>query len=531
MCDAFSEKGVVKLRTLKKRDGKPFTVMFSNVDEARKFVEISAVEESSLSSWRRPIVLLKKRAAFTRGIADDLSALGVMLPYMPFHHLLFEYLETQSVVLTSGNFSDEPILISDEIVAGTLLKHVDGVVSYNREIYNRIDDSVVTHVLGKSLVLRRSRGYAPAPIRTGIDLEGILATGAELTGSFCIGKGNQAIMSQYLGDLKNLETLEFYKESYSRFCRLFRFTPEMVISDMHPDYLSSQFAEQLVEENQEIPHIHVQHHHAHIASVMLDCGLGGDVLGFAFDGTGLGSDGHTWGAEVMQAGYIDFKRLFHFEYIQLPGSDKAIREPWRMGLAYLWRCFGNELYELQVPLVKAFSRKDTERITRMIDQKLNSPLASSAGRLFDAVAAITGLNYYSTYQAEAPMLLESAVDTVEMGSYTFEVLDSRISFNKMIRQIVDDLHQGTSLGKISARFHNTIVEMILLLSMQTRTDLGLDRIVLGGGTFQNRYLVEKIQHKLEKERFKVYLPREIPVNDQGIAAGQLAVGAYTRKSM
>ena len=311
MCDAFSEKGVVKLRTLKKRDGKPFTVMFSNVDEARKFVEISAVEESSLSSWRRPIVLLKKRAAFTRGIADDLSALGVMLPYMPFHHLLFEYLETQSVVLTSGNFSDEPILISDEIVAGTLLKHVDGVVSYNREIYNRIDDSVVTHVLGKSLVLRRSRGYAPAPIRTGIDLEGILATGAELTGSFCIGKGNQAIMSQYLGDLKNLETLEFYKESYSRFCRLFRFTPEMVISDMHPDYLSSQFAEQLVEENQEIPHIHVQHHHAHIASVMLDCGLGGDVLGFAFDGTGLGSDGHTWGAEVMQAGYIDFKRLFH----------------------------------------------------------------------------------------------------------------------------------------------------------------------------------------------------------------------------
>ena len=230
-------------------------------------------------------------------------------------------------------------------------------------------------------------------------------------------------MSQYLGDLKNLETLEFYKESYNRFCRLFRFTPEMVISDLHPDYLSSRFAGQLAEENHGIPHIHVQHHHAHIASVMLDRGLDGDVLGFAFDGTGLGSDGLTWGAEVLRSGYTDFERLFHFEYIQLPGGDKAIQEPWRMGIAYLWRCYGNELFNLQVPLVKAFSRKDTERMTRMIDRKLNSPLASSAGRLFDAVAAITGLNYYSTYQAEAPMLLESAIDSAETGSYTFEILD------------------------------------------------------------------------------------------------------------
>ena len=531
MCDAFSETGVGKLRTLKKRDGKPFAVMFRNLDEARKYVNISVIEENSLSSWRRPIVLLKKKTAFTRGIADSLSALGVMLPYMPFHYLLFEHLETPAVVMTSGNFSDEPILISDEIVTVTFSKYVDGVVTYNREIYNRIDDSVVTHFLGNPMVLRRSRGYAPAPIRTHFDLEGILATGAELTGSFCMGKGNQAFMSQYLGDLKNLETLEFYKESYNRFCRLFRFTPEMVISDLHPDYLSSRFAGQLAEENHGIPHIHVQHHHAHIASVMLDRGLDGDVLGFAFDGTGLGSDGLTWGAEVLRSGYTDFERLFHFEYIQLPGGDKAIQEPWRMGIAYLWRCYGNELFNLQVPLVKAFSRKDTERMTRMIDRKLNSPLASSAGRLFDAVAAITGLNYYSTYQAEAPMLLESAIDSAETGSYTFEILDDRISFDKMIRQIVGDLHLGISPGKICSRFHNTIVEMVLLLSKQIRTDLALDRIVLGGGTFQNRYLVEKILHKLEKERFKVYLPREIPVNDQGIAAGQLAVGAYLRKYM
>jgi len=524
-CNAFSEEGVKRLRNMKRRNGKPFALMFRSADEARKFVKINRKEEEVLTSWRRPIVLLRKKRNITKGIADGLSTLGVMLPYMPFHHQLFEHLDTPAVVMTSGNFTDEPILISDEKATRMFADHVDGVISYNREIFNRIDDSVLA-VTGKDvMVLRRARAYAPSPIRTGIELEGILGTGAELTSTFCMGKGRQAIMSQYIGDLKNLETLDFYREIYDRFCRMFRFSPNLVVSDLHPDYMSTRFARQLAKEHPNIQHISVQHHHAHIASGMLDAGLEGEVLGFSFDGTGLGSDGHSWGGEVLKADYLNFERLFHFEYIPLPGGDKASLEPWRMGLSYLYRCFGDDLYDLQIPLVKAIDRKDIGHITMMIDQKLNTPLASSAGRLFDAVAAISGLNYYSTYQAEAPMLLESVLDHSEKGAYEFEICDKQISFIRMIKRIVEDIHDGLSSGRISAKFHNTVVNLIFQLSKQIRTESGMNRIVLGGGTFQNRYLTKKVMAKLKKERFDIYLPQRIPMNDQGIAAGQIAIGA------
>ncbi|RLD90806.1 MAG: carbamoyltransferase HypF, partial [Bacteroidetes bacterium] len=305
-CNAFSEEGVKRLRNMKRRNGKPFALMFRSADEARKFVKINRKEEEVLTSWRRPIVLLRKKRNITKGIADGLSTLGVMLPYMPFHHQLFEHLDTPAVVMTSGNFTDEPILISDEKATRMFADHVDGVISYNREIFNRIDDSVLA-VTGKDvMVLRRARAYAPSPIRTGIELEGILGTGAELTSTFCMGKGRQAIMSQYIGDLKNLETLDFYREIYDRFCRMFRFSPNLVVSDLHPDYMSTRFARQLAKEHPNIQHISVQHHHAHIASGMLDAGLEGEVLGFSFDGTGLGSDGHSWGGEVLKADYLNF---------------------------------------------------------------------------------------------------------------------------------------------------------------------------------------------------------------------------------
>jgi len=380
ICDAFSEEGVRKLRHMKRRTGKPFALMFRSADEARKFVKITRKEEELLISWRRPIVLLRKRRKITKGIAEGLSTLGVMLPYMPFHHLLFEHLDTPALVMTSGNFAEEPILISNDNVTSMFSDHVDGMVSYNREIFNRIDDSVVSVIGKEPMVLRRARGYAPSPIRTGIELEGILGTGAELTSTFCMGKGHQAIMSQYIGDLKNLETLDFYREIYGRFCRMFRFSPDLVVSDLHPDYMSSRFAQQLAEEHPNIQNIRVQHHHAHIASGMLDAGLDGKVLGFSFDGIGAGSDGHSWGGEVLKADYLNFERLFHFEYISLPGGDKASLEPWRMGVSYLYRCFGDAICDLQIPLVKSMDKKDIDNITKLIDQKLNAPLASSAGR-------------------------------------------------------------------------------------------------------------------------------------------------------
>jgi len=527
-CDAFNQAGVRKLREIKQRDGKPFALMFRNLEVARSYVEIGPAGEQALRSWRRPIVLLPKTRDLTRGIADGLSTLGIMLPYMPFHHLLLEQLKTPALVMTSGNFSEEPILISNEEVLKHFGPRVDGVLTYNREIYNRVDDSVIRISRESPMVLRRARGYAPSPIRTSLDLEGILGTGAELAGSFCLGKGHLALMSQYTGDLKNLETYGFYQEIYERYCRLFRFSPRMVVSDLHPDYLSTRFARKLVEQDDGISHISAQHHHAHIASGMLDAGWEGEVLGFAFDGSGYGTDGHMWGGEVLQADYSGFERLCHFEYMPLPGGDRASKEPWRMAVSYLYHVFGEDMYDLRIPLTETFSRPEMENITTLIQKKINAPLASSAGRLFDAVAAILGLNYSSTYQAEAPMLLESAIDLSETGNYSFSIEDGRISFQSLIREVVADVHRGNSRGSIAAKFHQTLVELIRELAMHIRSQTGLDRVVLGGGTFQNGYLSEKVVDKLEKERFKVYLPQGTPVNDQGIAVGQLAIGAHKR---
>jgi len=531
VCDAFNERGVEKLRKMKERDGKPFALMFRSLEEARSYVEIGKAEETLLSSWKRPIVLLRKKRGLFPGIADGLATLGVMLPYMPFHHLLFEKLKTPALVMTSGNFSEEPILTSNEKVRERFGPFVDAIITYNREIYNRVDDSVITVAGGKTMVLRRARGYAPSPLRTGIDLEGILGCGAELSASFCLGKGHLAFLSPYIGDLKNLETLEFYQETYERYCRLFRFTPQLIVSDLHPDYLSTRFAWKLAKENPDIAHIPVQHHHAHVASTMLEAGIEGEVLGFSLDGMGLGTDGHIWGAEVMRADYCDFERLFHFEYMPLPGGDKATREPWRMGLSYLYQSFGEELYDLNIPLTQRFSRQEMSGIIALIQKRINTPMVSSAGRLFDAVAAITGLNYFASYQAEAPMLLESAIDFQETGCYDFEITAGKVSFTPLIRQLVEDIYQGISTGVMAAKFHYSLVQLICGLAMEIREESGLDRVVLGGGSFQNSFLTEKVVHKLENEKFKVYLPGRIPVNDQGISAGQLAIGAHRRKRM
>jgi hydrogenase maturation protein HypF len=261
---------------------------------------------------------------------------------------------------------------------------------------------------------------------------------------------------------------------------------------------------------------------------MLSSGVEGEVLGFSFDGTGLGTDGHMWGAEVMRADLCNFERLFHFEYMPLPGGDKATREPWRMGISYLQQCFGEELYDLKIPLIQRFSRQEIGNITGIIQKKINTPMVSSAGRLFDAVAAITGLNYHSTYQAEAPMLLESAINYSARGNYPYHIVEGKISFTPLIRGVVEDILKGTSTGTIAAKFHQTLVLLIVQLSIEIRKESGLDRIVLGGGTFQNRYLSEKLMDKLENEKFKVYLPGRIPVNDQGISAGQLVIGAHKR---
>ena len=528
-CDAFHPDAVRRMREMKKRNGKPFAVMFRDMDSARKYVRIHPREEQLLTSWIRPILLLQKLDDFTEGIADGLSTLGVMLPSMPFHYLLFERVHTPALVMTSANLADEPIAISEAEIDTRFREYVDGVVSYNREIFNRIDDSVATFAGDHLLVMRRARGYAPAPLRTRFMLEGMLATGAELTGSFCIGKGRNAIMSQYTGDLSNAGNFSFYKEAYQRFCRLFRFSPRVVVSDLHPDYMSTRFAEQLAREDPALLHLRVQHHHAHIASSMLEAGLEEEVIGFSFDGTGLGTDGHGWGGEVMRADFHGFERLYHFEYMPLPGGDAAVMEPWRMGISYLHSHFGSQAARLRIPLVDAVGRASIDQVTTLINKGVHAPMVSSAGRLFDAVAAITGLILNAGYSAQAPMLLESSIDPGEKGVYQVAIEGQQISFLPMIGQIVEDLNRKRSIGCISARFHNTLAAVVVQLSCRIRRETGLDRVVLAGGTFQNRYLVTHVKKQLADHRFDVTLPSTIPVNDQGIAAGQAVVGAHMWK--
>lgn len=525
LCNALNENAIARLRKIKERDGKPFALMCRSSEAARSFVEVSKEEQELLETWQRPIVLLKRSGPITPGIADGLNSLGIMLPYMPLHHLLFEHLDTPAIVLTSGNLSDEPIVIHNKRATELFGKKLAGIVSYNREIFNRCDDSVAMLTEGQSMILRRSRGFAPSPLRTRIQTEGIFAAGAELVNSFAIGKGSQVIMSQYIGDLKNLETFEFYREIYQRYSRMFRFSPDLVVHDLHPDYLSTRFARQLAQEHGNIPVVPVQHHHAHLASVMLEHDLKDEVIGFSFDGLGLGDDGKLWGAEAMVAGYREYKRVFHFDYLPMPGGDKASQEPWRMAISYLYTYLGEGFREEPLPLFDAIETGEVENIIHMMDRSLNTPMISSAGRLFDAMASLLGITHRASYQAEAPMKLEALADMSEQGVYPFEIRDGRISFGPMIIQVVKDLEEGLALARIAGKFHQTLAQVVLEMALWMRKEYEINRVVISGGVFQNRILTGRLWELLSAERFKVFLPKRIPVNDQGIAAGQLAIGA------
>jgi hydrogenase maturation protein HypF len=530
MCNALDETAVRRLRSLKTRDGKPFAVMFRSVTAAKEYISVSRDEETMLTSWRRPIVLAKKTKELSPGVADGLSTLGVMLPYMPVHHFLFERIPLMALVFTSGNLAGEPVMISNEEAQETFKNDVDGMITYNRDIYNRADDSVVAVFNKKTHVFRRSRGYTPNPIRTTLPAEGIFAAGAELVNSFCMGKGDQAIMSQYIGDLKNFETYHFYKETYERFSKMLRFKPELVVCDLHPDYLSSRFAEEISEIFSNGRMLRVQHHHAHIASVMADNQLDEPVIGISFDGTGLGSDGNSWGAEVFIADFLSAERQFHFDYIPLPGGDKAVEDPWRMAISYLYHAYGDDMVQLPLPIFREIDPKKIQAIVHLIKSKTNSPVCSSAGRLFDAVAAMIGLLHHSSFHAEAPMRLESIADLSEKRSYAFEIHDGIISFISVIRQIITDVINNEKMGVISGKFHNTVIDVISHTVKDIGNRCGLKKVVLSGGSFQNRILSERSENQLIENGYEVYTPTSVPVNDQGIALGQLMIAAKMRQA-
>ena len=528
-CDAFNEDAVEKLRELKNRESKPLAVMFRSIEDLKPFAQINSIEEASLVSWRKPIVLLNSRNGINGHVLASalnagLNLLGVMLPYMPFHYLLFRKLGTPAIVLTSGNFSNEPILIDNQEALDQFSPHVAAVVLHNREIYNRTDDSVVRVLCGQERVFRRSRGYVPSPVRTALNTEGIIAFGAELTNCFCVGKGQKAFLSQHIGDLQGIETTLFYEKTLTRFLQLFRVKPSLLAVDMHPAYISTRTGLEFGD----LPVVKIQHHHAHIASCMAEHRLDEKVIGVALDGTGYGSDGNIWGAEFLLCDLNDFKRVTHFDYVPLPGGDSAAGEPWRMAISYLYKVYGNTFTELKLPLLNHFDAEKVSLLVQMIDKNINCPLTSGAGRLFDCVASLLDLVQVSSFQAEGPMRLESIVRYDCQESYKYTIAGT-IRFDETIRGIVDDMSQGIDKATISTKFHNTIILVIFDSVTAIRKQEGIRKIVLSGGVFQNKYLLEGTIEILQKNNFEVYSHATVPTNDGGLALGQLAVASKRRE--
>ena len=525
MCDALNNNAVMKLREKKLRDSKPFAVMFNAISSAKNYCFIDNEEENEMKSYRRPVIILKQKKMLAAGVSNGLTTIGAMLPYMPFHYMLFRILNTPAIVLTSGNLSDEPILIDDLKAEEQLSLVADSFLSYNRKIFNRADDSVIRVIDGHISIYRRSRGFVPRPVDLKFNLEGILALGAEQKNSFCIGKGNQAVMSQYIGDLKNPATYEFFTETIDRFSDIFRFKPEYIACDLHPQYLSSHYAE-LFENELNIPVLRVQHHHAHIASCMAENGLDEEVIGISLDGTGYGSDGNIWGGEFLIAGLKRFSRYSHFDYVPMPGGEKAVDEPWRMAYSYLFKYFGYNFDYASVPVFNSVGKEEKLLINDMIIKQINSPLTSGAGRLFDAVSAILGLCQVAAFDSEAPMRLESAIDCESDEFYPFSAGET-IVFADTIKSILSDM-PGNKISVISAKFHNTIARVILEVSRQIRNETSLNKVILSGGVFQNKYLLEKSLLVLRSDGFKTFTNHLVPVNDGGISLGQLVIASNTR---
>jgi hydrogenase maturation protein HypF len=525
MCDANNENAVSRLRHSKIRESKPFAVLFKNIETIGTYTNITSEETDFLKSWQRPIVIIESKKLLAPSVCMAFPTIGAILPYMPFHYMIFERIRVSALVLTSGNLSDEPIIVDNTRAIEILGKISDAVLCYNRDIHNRVDDSIGIVINHKPRLIRRSRGYAPSPIFLNNNTEGILATGAELNNCFCIGKGKQAILSQHIGDLKNFETYQFYIESVERFSKLFRVRPSCVAYDMHPDYLSTSYALSL-----KIEAYSVQHHHAHIASCMTENSLDEKIIGVAMDGTGYGTDGTIWGSEFMIADLLNFDRITHFPYIALPGGDYVTKEPWRTGISVLYSLYGRSLINLKLPFLQSLDEKKKNLIIEVLEKNVNCPSSCSAGRWFDAVAAILGICSETGFHAEAPMRLEACIDRNESGSYPWEAKTGNlIEFDQIVKAIIHDIHSNVPVSIISARFHNTMADIIIDQINFISQKSSIKKVVISGGSFQNKFLLTKLEKEYKSGEIKIYSPSRVPANDAGIALGQLAIAAHRRK--
>ncbi|MGD0016272.1 MAG: carbamoyltransferase HypF [Verrucomicrobiia bacterium] len=511
-CDAANPEAVARLRQRKHRPHKPLAVMFRDIETLKRHCEVSEAEEAELVSVARPIVVLTSNSpTLQRSVTPDCLTIGAFLPYTPLHHLLVQGFDT--LVMTSGNLADEPI-VSDEAELSILLGPIaDAALSHNRPIVHKCDDSVLRVVNGQRQFFRRARGFVPNPIRFAPASPHILAVGGELKNTFCLARDGYAFLSQHIGDLKEHRTHEYFDHEITEWQRLMRVQPEAVAYDLHPSYLSTKYAERHPASKK----IGVQHHHAHIASVMAEHGLLEPVIGVALDGTGYGADGTIWGGEFLVATRADFERVAHFKQYPLPGGEKAIEEPWRMAASVL---LAEGLCEVTPKL---------RPIQKMIEANFNSPLTSSAGRLFDAVAAILGLCDVATYEAQAAIRLEAVADARVRESYPFEIGTQQpsqvLDFGGMIRAIVEDKHRGENVGVIAAKFHNSVAAAIVEVCQLVRDERGLKAVALSGGVFQNELLLRRTVETLQAREFKVFTNVLVPPNDGGLALGQAAVAA------
>jgi len=526
LVDANNDNAVRELRTRKHRSEKPFALMFPDLESVKKVCEVSEKEEALLNSIEAPIVLLKRKTLSDKSISDGIASgnpyLGVMLPYSPLHHILMSYLKIP-IVATSGNISDEPICIDEQ----TALKKLNGIADYylvhNRKILRHVDDSIVRIAAGSEYIIRRARGYAPMPIQIAGANDSVLAAGAHLKNTIAINKGNNVFISQHIGDLENEEAVNAFERVIDDLESFYEIEPKTVVCDLHPDYISTKYAKGLGNKVYQ-----VQHHYAHVLSCMAENEIDGSVLGVSWDGTGYGTDGTIWGSEFLISKGAEFKRFAHLKPFVLPGGEKAIEQVWRLGFALLYRVYGNKAIEMNdIPLINKHKPVDLNLIKQLIDKGINSPVTTSMGRLFDAVAAIIGIKMDANFEAQAAMELEFAANDISANElYEYDIVKEDesyiIDWKKIVEGVILDLRSGISIGIISAKFHNTLAEIIIDIAKLA----GEEKVVLTGGCFLNKYLLERSIYRLKEEKFKVFWHTKVPAGDGGISLGQIKYSTY-----
>lgn len=541
-CDATSDAALALLRARKGRVDKPFAVMARDVATVRQFAHLSPAEEALLTSKERPILLLDQKEADNLSplVAPGNNTIGVMLPYTPLHYLLLENLPLTTsnlplLVMTSANYSNEPIVKDNDEARERLATLADAFMMHNRAIYGRCDDSVV-RVIGNPLSvngnpttdhllpLRRSRGYAPFPVKLPFSVPPTLAVGGELKATFCLAKGEYGYMSQHIGDMENWETLQAFEAAVAHYQAIFRAAPERLVCDMHPGYLSTRWAQ----EQTAVPVVAVQHHHAHIASVMAEHRLDGQtpVIGFSFDGTGYGTDGAVWGGELLLADYRGFTRAAHLKYVPLVGGDVAVKRPYRLALAHLHAA--GLAWDDDLPCVTACPGDEQRVLRQMLAKQINSVPTSSIGRLFDAIASLLGIRQVVTYEGQAAIELEVMAARGVEEQYRFDLHGEEIDPAPVWAGVVQDLRAGIAAAVIAAKFHNAVADLIVQLSLQMRQAHGLNQVALSGGVFQNVTVLNTAVQRLRQHDFAVFTHHLVPPNDGGLALGQVMIGVQTQ---